>query len=64
VRLDVIDLAGRRITTLVDEVRAAGEHSVMWDGTDRGGRSVAAGTYLYRLETADFSETRSMTLAR
>ena len=49
VQLDVFNMLGQRVATLVDGAQAAGFHSVVWDATDRFGRSVAAGVYLYRL---------------
>ena len=49
VRLDVFNVLGQRVATLVDGAQLAGFHSVRWDATDRFGRSVASGVYLYRL---------------
>lgn len=64
VRLVVYDLQGRMVRTLVDGVRVAGGHAVVWDGTDAGGQGVSSGTYLYRLETEDRVLTRSMLLLK
>lgn len=65
VRLAVYDVAGRLVRRLVDgEVRSAGRHEEIWDGRDAGGRTVAAGTYFYRLEAGGFADTRSMTLVK
>ena len=49
VRLDVFNVLGQRVATLVDGEHLTGFHSVHWDATDRFGRSVASGVYLYRL---------------
>ena len=46
------------------EVRSAGRHEEVWDGRDAAGRTVAAGTYFYRMETEGFADTRSMTLVK
>jgi hypothetical protein len=51
VRLEVYDLAGRWVRTLVQERQPAGAHSVSWDGRDSNGRHVAAGVYALRLES-------------
>jgi hypothetical protein len=52
VRLDVVDVRGRRVRTLVDRWLDAGEHQATWDGRDGHGRPVAAGSYLLRLRSA------------
>ena len=43
VRLEVFNLLGQRVATLVDEERPAGSHTARWDGTDSAGRAVGAG---------------------
>jgi hypothetical protein len=50
VKLNVYDVAGRRMRTLADHELPAGRHDLVWDGRDDGGRRVAAGNYRYRLE--------------
>jgi hypothetical protein len=50
VKLDVYDVAGRRLTTLIDDVRAAGEHEVAWTGAAGPGR-VGSGVYFARIST-------------
>jgi hypothetical protein len=62
VRLTVHDAAGRRIRTLVDGSRAAGDGATDWDGRDDSGQRVAAGVYFVRLEAAE-GETVSRKLA-
>jgi formylglycine-generating enzyme required for sulfatase activity len=62
VRLELFNLLGQRIRTLVDGVRPAGSHQAIWDGRDEKGRGVAAGVYIYRLTVAGTSETRKMVL--
>jgi hypothetical protein len=62
--LDVYDVGGRHVRTLVDEVRKPGRHRIVWDGTDQGGRAVASGIYLYRLRGDTRTVTRRMMLLR
>ena len=64
VQLDVIDVSGRKVTTLVAENMPQGRHEVEWDGTDSGGRAAAAGLYFYRIQTADRMISRRMLLVR
>ncbi len=63
-RLSVYRLDGRRVSVLVDGIVSAGNHEISWDGRDDNGASLPSGTYLYRLETATMSKTRSMTLIK
>lgn len=55
VTLEVYDLQGRLIGTLVDEEQQAGNHEATWDASD-----LASGVYLYRLSAGDFVQTRKM----
>jgi hypothetical protein len=64
VRLAVHDLSGRLLTVLVDDARQAGEHAVDWNGRDSGGRELASGVYLARLETERGVRTQKLVLAR
>jgi len=52
VRLDVLDLAGRRVATIWDGPAPAGVTEVGWSGVDAGGRALPSGAYLGRLRTA------------
>jgi hypothetical protein len=64
VRIEVYDIAGRRIARLADRHFAAGEVSVTWDGKDGTGRGVPAGTYLIRRESEDGVATGKAALVR
>lgn len=56
----VFDLAGRRVTTLLEGSRPSGVHRVTWDGTDRDGRAVSPGIYFYRIETRARTTTQKI----
>ena len=65
VTLRVHDLTGRVVRTLLDGASyGPGRHAVVWDGEGDAGRGVAAGLYLYRIETAAGSAARRMLLVR
>ena len=65
VQLEIFDLSGRLIRTLVDESqRGPQRYDVMWDGIDAQGRRVASGTYIYRLRAGEFEQARRMTLLK
>ena len=62
VRLEVFNVLGQRVATLVDEERPAGLHAARWDATDAAGQAVAAGVYIYRLRGAGVELTRRLVL--
>ena len=62
VRLDVFNVLGQRLATLVDAERSAGVHTAQWDGTDAARRAVGAGVYIYRLSSGGMTESRRMVL--
>jgi len=64
VQLIVYDVAGRKVRTLVDEVKTPGPHFVDWDSRDDGGNLVSSGIYHYRLRAGDFEETKRMVLIK
>jgi hypothetical protein len=64
VRLELFDVEGRRVSTLVDGKLPPGRHSFRWDGTDRNGTPVATGTYFYRLKAGKRSLSRKMLLLK
>ena len=65
VTLRVFDISGRLTRVLLDEeVRGSGSHEAVWNGQDDSGRRVASGTFFYRLEAGDFSETKRMILIK
>ena len=62
VRLEVFNLLGQRLATLVDEARPAGFHTATWHATDGSGRAVAAGVYIYRMTVGEERQTGRMVL--
>jgi len=64
VRLDVFDVLGRHVATLLDESLDSGDFEIEFDGRDAGGHSLASGMYFARLQSADGTRTRAMVLLR
>jgi len=64
IKIDIYDVSGRRVRSLVDAIQLAGDNSVIWDGRTDRGESAASGVYFYRLRAGKFSETRKMILLR
>jgi hypothetical protein len=55
VRIDIYDLLGRMVETLIDEEMQAGRHQAVWDAS-----RYSSGVYFYRIEAGDFADTRRM----
>jgi hypothetical protein len=64
VQLDIYDIAGRLVRTLVDGPLSAGPYKIVWDGTDAQHRAMASGVYVYLLETRSFHSRRKLVLVR
>jgi hypothetical protein len=62
VRLEVLDVSGRRVCTLISGSQPAGRHAVTWDGMDERGRRLTAGIYHYRIRAGSFDATRRLVL--
>ena len=62
VRLEVFNLLGQRIATLVDGGRPTGFHTATWHAVDGTGRAVGAGVYIYRMTVGMESQTGRMVL--
>ncbi len=59
VRLDIYNILGQRVTTLIDQQLPPGEHTATWNAERK-----ATGIYLYRLQTDDFADTKKMVLIK
>jgi hypothetical protein len=64
VRLSVYDIAGRRLTTLVDRELPAGVTDVKWGGTEESGKHVASGVYFIRLSCAKAARVSKVVMLR
>ena len=64
VQIDIFNIKGQKVKTLVNEVLPAGEHSTIWDGKDKNHQPVASGLYFYKLKTNNKSKIRKMVLLR
>lgn len=64
VQLNVYNLKGQLVRSLVNSQMTAGLHRVVWNGKDDKGNSVASGIYLYRIETPTYSAMQKMMLMK
>lgn len=63
-QLKVFNVLGQEVVTLLDEVKAAGNYAVVWDGRTHDGLAAPSGIYLYRLQVGNRAQMRKMTLVK
>ncbi|MEE8417499.1 MAG: C25 family cysteine peptidase, partial [candidate division Zixibacteria bacterium] len=64
VRIEIYNILGQNVRTLVDERQAAGYRSIIWDGNDDSGNQVSTGVYFYRIEADDYHASKKMLLIK
>ena len=64
VKIDIYNIRGQKVKSLIDEVLQKGRYNVIWNGDDENGYNVASGVYFYRMRTDEFVETRRMLLMK
>ena len=64
ISINVFDLMGREVKTLVNKEQEAGFRSVKWDATNNLGQPVSAGMYIYTIQAGEFRQTRKMVLLK
>jgi hypothetical protein len=62
--LNIYNTKGQLVRTLANDRMVAGEHRIVWSGTDNNGSAVASGIYYYKLDITGRSETRKMLLLK
>lgn len=62
--LEVFNIKGQRVKTLINEHKETGSHDFVWDATDQNGRFVSSGVYFYRLSTGTNSIVNKMLLMK
>ncbi len=63
-KLEIFNIKGQRVTTLVNKVLDMGVHKVVWQGTNADNRSVGSGIYFYKLTVGNKVEMRKLLLVK
>ena len=63
-RLEIFDVAGRYVATLLNGQTPGGRHVITWDGRDSRGRTQASGAYFCRLTAGGVTQTRPLTMLK
>ena len=62
--IDIFNIRGQMIRTLVNDFFDRGFHSVVWDGNDGNGNPMSSGIYFYRMTTNEYASVRRMLLIK
>jgi hypothetical protein len=64
VELNVYNLKGQKVKTLINDKLSKGAHKVVWDGKNSSGQKVSSGVYFYRLKTPKLVSVKKMLLIK
>ncbi|HEX9916423.1 MAG TPA: S8 family serine peptidase [candidate division Zixibacteria bacterium] len=64
VKVDIYDILGRKVITLIDEYQSRGFKRITWDGKDKNGNNVASGMYFCRIKAGSFAQAKKMLLLK
>ncbi|MFA7056139.1 MAG: T9SS type A sorting domain-containing protein [Candidatus Cloacimonadales bacterium] len=64
VTVDIYNLKGQKVKSLLNENQEAGKHSIIWQGDNDQGKQVSSGTYFYRIKNAGHEVVKKMLLMK
>ena len=64
ISINIYDMIGRHVRTMLNKRITAGQRSIIWDGTNSSGQPVSAGTYFFTIKTDQFSSTKKMIMLK
>lgn len=64
VTLEIFNIAGRKVNSLIEEELTAGFHKRVWRGDNLNGNKVSSGIYFYRLTAGDYTETKKLIMLK
>ncbi len=64
VTLDIFNLKGQKVKSLVNGYQEKGNHTIAWNGTDESGKSVSSGVYFYKMKSGQYTSSRKMILMK
>ncbi|HPM03779.1 MAG TPA: FlgD immunoglobulin-like domain containing protein, partial [Candidatus Cloacimonadota bacterium] len=64
VSIDVFNVKGQKVRTLVNDRLTAGSHTIQWNGTDDNGKNVSSGIYFFNMKSGKYTSTRKMILMK
>jgi flagellar hook assembly protein FlgD len=66
--IEIFNIKGQKVKTLVDKRQSAGYHTIMWNGKDNSGKTAASGLYFYKMlsegNSGRYTSTKKMILLK
>jgi hypothetical protein len=64
VEIEIFNIKGQKVKTLLNETKEAGADIVLWNGTDSNNKNVSTGVYFYKMKSGEFEKVRKMILIK
>lgn len=62
--IDIFNIKGQKVKTLIDDVQSSGQHSLVWNGTDQNGNACSSGIYFYKFISEDHQLIKKMLMVK
>ena len=60
IKITIYNSSGQKIKTLVNGIKSAGDHSIVWNGRNKSGNTVSNGIYIYKMSAENFSVSKKL----
>ncbi|RLC50903.1 MAG: hypothetical protein DRI23_06130, partial [Candidatus Cloacimonadota bacterium] len=64
VNLEIFNVRGQKVKTLVNKSMDAGLHQIVWEGLDDAGKQISSGIYFYKMQAGEYNATRKMIMMK
>ena len=64
VQVLIYDLAGKLVASMNEGIQEPGQYKIIWSATDRSGKKLSGGVYIYQIKTEKFVKSRKMLLLK
>mgnify|MGYP000938694870 CR=1 FL=1 len=64
VTMEIYNLLGQKVATLVNGIQEPGYHAIMWNGTNMSGAAMSSGMYFYHIQAGDFRSVKKLILVK
>ena len=64
ITMNILDIRGRKVRTLIDKEQLFGYQAIMWDAKDDDGENVSSGVYFYQIKSRNFNEVGKLVFVK